>query len=335
MSMSKKSMSPRGAVFSDVAVSGWRWIATPQVQRLAMTSLFFVFFLLTGCSPANAQAFFATETPSPTATLPATATFTPSPTPAPTETPLPTATAEPTLTPTPTPVLVMQGPGDIVCPILLYHRIQTPDIPNEYFVTPEDFRTQMQALKDWGYTPIPLSLLITAINSGAELPERPVVISFDDGDITVYTTAFPIMKEFGYVGINYLVGNRLGVEGYLTVEQIQETVAAGWEVGSHSMTHTELPKLKDATWEITQSKIDLEQALGIPVDTFAYPFGLQTEKIMETTRKHYSAAVGLGNILTQSPNNLYYLWRRPVKYGWDVQTFGSYLPWNTPLAGNQ
>ena len=239
------------------------------------------------------MAFIATETPTLTATLPATVTFTPSPTRAPTDTAIPTPTAEPTLTPTPAPLRTLQGPGNIVCPILLYHRIQTPEVDNEYFVTPEDFRAQMQALKDWGYTPIPLSLLVQAINSGAELPERPVVITFDDGDITVYTTAFPIMQEFGYVGVNYLVGNRLGVEGYMTTEQVLETVAADWEVGSHSMTHTELPKLEDATWEITQSKIDLEQALDIPVDTFAYPFGLETEKIMGTTRKHYSAAVGL------------------------------------------
>jgi peptidoglycan/xylan/chitin deacetylase (PgdA/CDA1 family) len=296
-----------------------------------------VFLLLAGCSPATVMAFVATETPTPMPTRPPAATSTPSltlragpsPTPAPTETPLPT------LTPTPAPVRMLKGPGEITCPILLYHRIQAPDIDNEYFVSPEDFRAQMQALKDWGYTPIPLSLLITAINSGAELPERPVVISFDDGDITVYTAAFPIMQEFGYVGINYLVGNRLGVEGYMTADQVLETVAAGWEVGSHSMTHAELPKAREASWEITQSKIDLEQALGVPVDTFAYPFGLQNEKIMETTARTYRAAVGLGNILVQSPTNLYYLWRRPVKYGWDVEKFGSFLPWNTPPgAGN-
>jgi peptidoglycan/xylan/chitin deacetylase (PgdA/CDA1 family) len=148
----------------------------------------------------------------------------------------------------------------------------------------------------------------------------------------VYTTAFPIMKEFGYVGVNYIVGNRLDVEGYMTVEQIQETIAAGWEVGSHSMTHADLTSLKDASWEITQSQYELEQALGVEVGTFAYPFGIKNDKIMDTTREYYRAAVGLGNLLEQTPNNLFYLWRRPVKYGWDVPTFGSFLPWNTPLV---
>jgi peptidoglycan/xylan/chitin deacetylase (PgdA/CDA1 family) len=298
-----------------------------------------VFFLLTGCSAPNVLGFFTTETPTPapsatdgpTITPTATATFTPSPTQ--TLTPLPTAT--------PTPMLTVKGPGNITCPILLYHRIVVPDVPNEYFVIPDDFRAQMQALKDWGYTPIPISLLIEAINVGAPLPDRPVVISFDDGDITVYTTAFPIMKEFGYTGINYIVGNRLAADGFMTPAQIKEMIAAGWEVGSHSMTHKDLTtkdpsKLPDLKFEISQSKSDLENALGTEVSTFAYPFGLgyESETIMEKVRANYSAAVGLGAAVDQGPGNIFYLWRRPVKYGWDAATLGSYLPWNTP-PGNK
>jgi peptidoglycan/xylan/chitin deacetylase (PgdA/CDA1 family) len=292
--------------------------------------LLLVFCLLTGCSPSAALAFFATETPTPTATPPPTATFTPSPSPAPTNTPLPTATV--TLAPTlvPTPAWVKQGPGNITCPILLYHRIQVPDVPNEYFTAPNDFRAQMQALKDWGYTPIPLSLLVKAINFGAELPARPVVISFDDGDITVYTSAFPIMQELGFVGINFIVAERLQSDGFMNVEQIKATLAAGWEVGSHSMTHVDLTKSDNASWEIEQSQADLEDALGVKVRSFAYPFGAKTDKLQESISKRYGSAGGLGVYVIQGPNNLYYLWRRPVSYGWDIATFGSFLPWNTP-----
>lgn len=288
-----------------------------------------IFFLLTGCSPLNAMAFFATETPIPTITPAATATLVPSATVTETPIPLPTVTALPT--PTPTQVLTVKGPGSITCPILLYHHIQVPDVPNEYFVAPKDFRAQMQALKDWGYTPIPISLLVKAINFGAPLPDRPVVITFDDGDITVYTTAFPIMKEFGFVGVNYIVADRLAVDGYMNTAQIKETIAAGWEVGSHSMTHTDLTTSPNLDWEISQSKADLESALGVKVRTFAYPFGLgdKSKTIINKVGQYYSAAVGLGAAVDQAPGNLYYLWRRPVKYGWDAATLGSYLPWNT------
>jgi peptidoglycan/xylan/chitin deacetylase (PgdA/CDA1 family) len=224
----------------------------------------------------------------------------------------------------------VQGPGSVTCLILLYHRIETPPFYNEYYVSPENFRAQMQALKDWGYTVIPMSLLVRGIREGAPLPARPVVISFDDGDLTVYTTAYPIMREFGYVGINYLVANRLDAEGYMNPEQVRELAQAGWEVGSHSMTHKNLLESEDPAWQIYQSRLELEAALGLPVTTFAYPFGAMNEGIMETTRDYYDAAVGLGPQFEQTTANLYYLWRRPVKYEWDVEAFGKFLLWNSP-----
>jgi peptidoglycan/xylan/chitin deacetylase (PgdA/CDA1 family) len=207
-----------------------------------------------------------------------------------------------------------------------------PTVAVETFTAPEDFRAQMQGLKDWGYTPIPISLLIKAINFGAPLPEKPVVISFDDNDITVYTTAFPIMKEFGFVGVNYLVGNRLGSDGFMSTDQIKELIAAGWEVGSHSMTHTDLTQSPSIDWELTQSKVNLENALGVKVETFAYPFGTYSDDLLNMVGKVYSAGMGLGVFLEQTPGNIYYLWRRPVPYGVDMKTFASYLtPPATPV----
>jgi peptidoglycan/xylan/chitin deacetylase (PgdA/CDA1 family) len=247
-----------------------------------------------------------------------------------TPTPLPPSPT-PTVTFTPTPVLLRQGPGTVKCPILLYHRIAVPAIPNEYYVSPDNFRAQMQALKDWGYTPITTSLLVRAIKEGVPLPLRPVIISFDDGDISVYTDAFPVMREFGFVGVIYLVANRLNVDGYMRPEQIQALAQAGWEVGSHSMTHANLTASDTLTaMEIIDSRALLEASLGLPVATFAYPFGAQNEAIMGMVSRYYSAAVGLGSTVNQSNTNLYYLWRRPVKYEWDVATFGSFLPWNSP-----
>ena len=295
-----------------------------------------VFFLLTGCSTPDVMAFFITETPTSTITPTPTATFTPLPTATMTLTPLPTATLQPTATPTP--LLVVQGPGKIVCPILLYHHIQkvdlvpVPVVAEDTYVSPDSFRAEMQALKDWGYTPIPISLLVKAINYGAPLPQRPVVISFDDGDISIYNTAFPIMKEFGFVGVNYIVGNRLAADGFINTAELKETIAAGWEVGSHSMTHTDLTLSPNLDWEINQSKADLEQALGVKVTTFAFPFGSYSDHIINKVSENYNAAVGLGSFVEQAPSNLYYLWRRPVEYSWNVATFGSFLPWNSPLG---
>jgi len=246
-----------------------------------------------------------------------------------TATPALPSTFSPPLTPLPepssTPVLVMQGPDAVFCPILLYHRIAIPLKPSEYYVSPEAFRAQMQALKDWGYTPIPISLLVRAIRQGALLPEHPVVITFDDGDISVYTTAFPIMREFGFVGTNYLVSNRLNAQGYMHKEEILELAQAGWEVGSHSMTHVDLRTSKNARREIEESRIDLEAALGLPVNTFAYPVGSMSPNMYITASYFYSAALGLGPSNHQTSKKLFYLWRRPVDYSWDLETFHNVL----------
>ncbi len=248
------------------------------------------------------------------------------------------ATSAPIITPTPW--LIKQGPGKVVCPILLYHRIAIPKggdaakpggIMSPYYVTPVEFRAQIQALKEWGYVTIPVFELVDAIKHGTKLPARPIIISFDDGDASVYSQAFPVMREYGFTGINYLVKNYIGAEGYLSVAQIKELSAAGWEVGSHSMTHSDLTTSSHLEFEIIKSKDVLEKMLDVKVQSFAYPFGMINAELRETVAQHYLAAMGLGVYVTQRPVDIHYLWRRPVEMGWDVQTFGSFLPWNSPI----
>jgi peptidoglycan/xylan/chitin deacetylase (PgdA/CDA1 family) len=247
-----------------------------------------------------------------------------------------TKTPEPTLVPTPW--LKKQGPGRVICPILLYHRIATPKgvgktgkgtVTNPYYVPPEEFRAQLQALKEWGYVTITVSNLVDAIKLGRKLPARPIIISFDDGDETVYTQAFPIMREFGFTGINYLVTNYVGTQGYMSVDQLKELSAAGWEVGSHSVTHSDLTSSKFLEFEIVHSRRNLEKMLGVPVRSFAYPFGQTNLDLKFLVSRSYQAGMGLGVFLAQRPVDIFYLWRRPVEMGWDVNKFGSFLPWNS------
>jgi peptidoglycan/xylan/chitin deacetylase (PgdA/CDA1 family) len=227
-------------------------------------------------------------------------------------------------------VWVIQGPGKIICPILLYHHVEVSQNTSPYYVTPAEFRVQLQALKDWGYTSIPVTLLVKAINFGAELPARPVVISFDDGDQSVYSQAFPIMKELGFTGVNYIVVNYVGMDGFMSVDQLKELAAAGWETGSHSMTHPDLTHSKRAEWEVVQSRHSLEKMLGVPVETFAYPYGIKNADMVDLVKENYRAGLGLGSFLGQDSSHIFYLWRRPVMPGWDLKTFGSYLPWSAP-----
>ena len=90
---------------------------------------------------------------------------------------------------------------------------------------------------------------------GGELPARPVIITFDDGNLNIYQNAFPIMHELGFVGVVYIVADHLQLNTYMDVEQLQEMADDGWEIGSHSMSHSDLTvDYSIASYEILQSR---------------------------------------------------------------------------------
>ena len=279
------------------------------------------FYLLTACggkieiTPEPTQ----TYTPLPSATKSATAIHTP------------TITPTYTISSSPTTTRVHLGPDALTLPILLYHRVAISPVNSQYYVRPEKFETQMKLLQDWEYTVIPIELLVTAIQEGADLPPRPVIITFDDGDISVYETAFPIMQKYGLTGVVYIVGNYMGTEGYMSSTQIKELAEAGWEVGSHTRTHRDLTKLEPAVQriEIVNARIELEKETGVQALTFAYPFGIMNNSV--GTYAHaagYIAAMGLGFTNDQGKSNLYWLQRRDIKGEYDIKRFTDFLPWH-------
>lgn len=243
-----------------------------------------------------------------------------------------TATITPTntITSTPTPTWVAQGPDSVTLPILLYHRIGVSPTNNQYYMAPEKFEEQMKLLHDWEYTVIPVALLVKAIEDGAELPPRPVMITFDDGDISVYSEAFPIMQKYGLTGVVYIVGNYMGTEGYMSAEQIKELAAAGWEVGSHSRSHRDLSRLAPEVqrMEIVEARKVLQEATGAPVLSFAYPFGIASTAVYDYVHfAGYVAAMGLGFTPQQGKSNLFWLQRRDIRGDYDIKRFADSLPW--------
>jgi len=265
----------------------------------------------------------------------------PTPTPTATATPLPptqtaTITLTPTITPTftasptPTTTRVHQGPGTVLVPIILYHWIAVSPINSQYYVPPEKFEEELKLLHDWGYTTITTELLIKSITEGADLPPRPIVITFDDGHLDNYTNAFPIMKKYGFTGTLYIVANYLGADQYMNADQIKEMAAAGWEVGSHSISHLDVTALEPyrQRHEVVDSRTELENALGVPILTIAYPFGLSNPGVIDYA--HFAGYIGgmsLGFTHDQGLTNLYTLQRRDIKGSYDVKQFAAFLPW--------
>jgi len=246
----------------------------------------------------------------------------------PSETPLPTLTFTPTVTLEPQ--WYMQGPDQVIVPILLYHHIgyslRGDDV---YYVSPDTFDQQLNLLYQWGYKTISVELLVKAINEGAELPPKPILLTFDDGSETIYENALPKMQRYNFTGVSYIVYNYVGIRNYMNADQIRALYAAGWEIGSHSLSHRDLTARPERQMdEIVESRRRLESLLGIPVLSFAYPFGAyDSDSLHYVHEAGYIAAMGLGNESLQANKNLFYLSRQAVKGSEDLRAFALHLPW--------
>jgi peptidoglycan/xylan/chitin deacetylase (PgdA/CDA1 family) len=191
----------------------------------------------------------------------------------------------------------------------------------------------MYLLYAWGYRTISIEQMVKAIRRGADLPNRPIILTFDDGSESVFTTAMPIMQKYGFTGTAFVVLNFIGAARYMDAEQIKTMHESGWEIGSHSLSHVNLRqrpgKQED---EIASSKRRLEIWLGFPIRVFAYPFGANDASSLELVNEAgYIAAVGLGESARQSAKNIYYLYRRDITSTHDLRAFAGFLPWQEDL----
>ena len=160
-------------------------------------------------------------------------------------------------------------------PVLMYHHIQdNVDTSNPsamlHTVSPANFGTQLDTITRQGYTPV------TFYNVAANcLPEKPVIITLDDGYTDAFTQAFPALKARNMVATFYIPTGLIGTPAYMDWSQVDELAAANMELGAHSLTHTNLktasPELQRT--EILGSVADLKTNTGLDVVSFSYPFG--------------------------------------------------------------
>ncbi len=186
-------------------------------------------------------------------------------------------------------------------PILMYHEIAAPPASARYpelFVEPDDFASQIKWLDSEGFTAITLDELDAGWSAdGPPLPARPIVISFDDGLRGQYTNAFPELSKAGWPGVlNLKVGSL--EQGEITEAMVCEMLAAGWELSSHTIDHSDLTTLSGAALrrEVQGSGKYLRRRFGVPVRHFAYPAGRLDEGAVAAVREAgYSGALGTGD----------------------------------------
>lgn len=194
--------------------------------------------------------------------------------------------------------------------VLAYHMIN--DGESAYSVSPEKFEEQLAYLKREGYTTISLLEFAKAKKGKFTLPEKPLVITFDDGYADNYTTALPLLEKYGMKASVFMVVNDIGKERYLSLQQLKEMARKNIEIGSHTANHLPLITLspEKKKEEIELSKLLMEWK-GIGTIFFlAYPNGLYDEECQEFLLEcNYLGALTGNSGLNTAATNPYLLHR--------------------------
>jgi peptidoglycan/xylan/chitin deacetylase (PgdA/CDA1 family) len=174
-------------------------------------------------------------------------------------------------------------------PILMYHVIGRPpsDAPYpELYVTRRRFAQHVKHLARRRYNVVTLQQVWDHWHGGPRLPSKPVVVSFDDGSRGWYTQAYPILRRHGWVGTMNLALSHLNARD-LPVRWVRKLIAAGWELASHTFTHSDLTLLSDGDLrrEVGGSRVRLRRVFGVPVNFFCYPSGRYDGRVIVAVRK--------------------------------------------------
>lgn len=204
-------------------------------------------------------------------------------------------------------------PTSLSVPVLVYHQIREftvneSEASREFVVTPAMFEKQIQHLSENGYTTILVRDVGKVLQGTLPLPEKPVVVTFDDGRLSQYENALPVLTKHGIHATFYIFTNAIDAnDKYLTSAEIRELDTLGHEIASHTILHPYLTRVSDEllTKELVESKAKLERIVGHSVVSLAYPFGLFNEEVVdETTRAGYVYARTLAHEYNITADNL-------------------------------
>ena len=231
-------------------------------------------------------------------------------------------------------------------PILMYHHL-SEDVTNSEMVSPEQFEAQIRALSEAGYTGVSFDELRAYVLRGEPLPEKPVVITFDDGYRSNYTLAYPILQKYNMKATIFAIGVSFGKDHYKDTDYVitphfgaaeaAEMTASGLiSIQSHTYDMHQWPPyetdsavrenilqlpgeseesyVQALTEDFTRSRALLEGATGQPVDVLAYPAG-QYSTLAQVTLQSLGVHVtlstnpGVNTVVKGLPQTLYAMLR--------------------------
>lgn len=216
----------------------------------------------------------------------------------------------------------------------MYHEVATAERirmlgrkTQRSFILPfEQFKHQMQTLFTLGFSTISLYDLFAHLvgKAYAELPPKPVIITFDDGFEGNFTNALPILKSYAFSATFFVVVNKIGSKFMMNYKQLKELVSNGMFVQSHSMSHPLLGLLngQEITYQLKESKNQLESQLSSRVDFLSLPNGSYNKlykKIANATGYKGGCTSEFGFV--DNKCDPFFLKRIPIKREYDLSEF--------------
>lgn len=199
--------------------------------------------------------------------------------------------------------------------VLAYHAVSP--WPNPLSVDASSLAAQVRLMLRKGLRPVVFGEV-----AARRAPDRSFAVTFDDGFLSVYQRARPVLQELGVPATVFLPTAQVGRDGPvawrgltpdpmpadelrpMSWDQVRELVAEGWEVGSHTVNHPRLPATRpaDTVRELVESKRTCEEQTGQPCTTLAYPFGDADARVVQAAdRAGYVGAVTMGRLRIAGP----------------------------------
>lgn len=229
-------------------------------------------------------------------------------------------------------------------PIIMYHAImKDPARSGDYVITPDMLRKDVEYILDNGYTPVFMTDIIDFVNGNGELPEKPIVITFDDGYYNNYLYAYPITKEYNIKAVISIIGKHTVIsEGeeklyeafsHVTWDQLREMSQSGlWEVQNHTYDMHEIkgkngllavdgksPEERNSRIQNDIQKLQelIKENVGNTPNTFTYPFGSYDKSAVSLIREMgfqagLSCEEGINKIFKGCNLELLYRYNRPA-----------------------
>jgi peptidoglycan/xylan/chitin deacetylase (PgdA/CDA1 family) len=213
-------------------------------------------------------------------------------------------------------------------PVLCYHQVREQTAADSagarpLICPPGMLEGHLRALTEAGMQPVTSTQLVDHLELGTALPDKPVMLSFDDASGGQYTNALPILQRLGMPATFFVMTVVLDRPNWLSRDDVRALDAAGMTIASHTWDHHPVTKYGDQDWptQLEKPRAQLEQIVGHDVDLFAYPYGLwNTAALPHVQAAGYRAAFQLTGQPPDPQRPLLTIERVLVPSSWDNQT---------------